>query len=214
MTVEYMNALGVLLQGVGTLVGAFAVIVASYIGANTYAKWRRQKVAERRFEHAERIAIAGYNIRRQLRYIRHAYLSDYELYAAEQRLVSAGLQLPPGGELRKRQIIIEVYTHRLEAAKSELFDLQACIPIARALFGSELEEALEKLGLQFNKIRAHLDIKAIFDPTNDDIGFAKEIQATLTSGFKIKGSNEMDDLIAEQFRIVERICLPILREGK
>lgn len=214
MSVDTMNALGVLLQGIGTLVGAVAVIVASYIGANTFAKWRRQKVAERRFEHAERIAIASYNVRRQLRYIRHGYLSDYELYAAEQRLLSAKVQLPLGGELRKRQIIVEVYTHRLEAAKNELSDLQACVPIARAVFGPELEEALEKLGLQFNKIRAHLDIKAIFDPTNDDTGFAKEIQATLTSGFKIAGFNEMDDLIAEQSRIVEGICLPILREGK
>lgn len=214
MTVEYMNALGVLLQGVGTLVGAFAVIVASYIGANSFTKWRKQKIAERRFEHAERILVASYNARRQLRYLRQAFLSNYELFAAEQRLVSAGAPLPIDEDLRKRHITVEVYNHRLQTAKDELLDLYACIPIARAIFGKKLEDALEILGTQFNRIRTYLDIKIMVDPATQEPEFGQELQAALTSGYKVDGRNELDDLIAKQFRIVEDICLPVIRHGK
>lgn len=214
MTIERMNALGVLLQGVGTLVGAIAVIVASYIGANTFAKWRRQKVAERRFEHAERILIASYNAKRQFRYVRQAFLSNHELFTAEQRLASAGLTLPTDDTSRKRHIAVEVYNYRLLAAKDELLDLYACIPIARAIFGNELEDALELLGTQFNRIRTYLDIQIMVEPSTHDPKSRQEIQAALTSGYKIDGRNEIDDLIAEQLRIVEDVCLPVLRQGK
>lgn len=214
MTVEYMNALGVLLQGVGTLVGAIAVIVASYIGANTYAKWRRQKVAERRFELAERILVASYNAKRQLRYVRQAFLSNHELHAAELRLVSAGIPLPTDDRSRKRHVAVEVYNHRIQAAKDELLDLYACIPIARAIFGKKLEDALEMLGTQFNRIRTYLDIEIMVDPATHEVEFGQELRAALTSGYKVNGRNEFDDIIAEQFRIVEDICLPILRHGK
>lgn len=214
MTVECMNALGVLLQGVGTLIGAFAVIAASLIGANSFAKWRRQKIAERQFEHAERILIASYNAKRQLRYVRQPLLSNHELYAAEQRLASEGLTLPADDTARKRHIAVEVYNHRLLAARDDLLDLYACIPIARAIFGNKLEEALETLGTQFNRIRTYLDIQVMVDPSTHEPEFRREIQAALTCGYKTDGRNEIDDLIAEQLRIAEDICLPVLRQGK
>lgn len=214
MTTEAMNAWGVLLQGIGTFLGAFAVIAAGYFGATSFEKWRKQKIEERKFEHAERIAIASYNARRELSYIRQPFVPEHELQTAEHRLGISKQGLPSDRSLRQRFITIEVYASRLENARDVLFDLQACIPIARAIFGPDLETALEQLGTQFNVIRSYLDIKEIFNPASDDMEFGKKMHAALTSGYKVGGNNEMDALIAEQFKTIENICLPVLRQAK
>ena len=51
-------ATGTMLSGIGTLVGALAVIGAAIIGSHTFENWKRQKLAERNFELAERILTA------------------------------------------------------------------------------------------------------------------------------------------------------------
>ena len=48
-------ATGTMLQGVGTLVGAVAVLVAAWFGKTTFEAWRRQQVAGRKLAQAERI---------------------------------------------------------------------------------------------------------------------------------------------------------------
>jgi hypothetical protein len=213
MTLEEISAWGLLLQGVGTLFGAIAVFSAGLYGANTYKRWRRQKIDERRFEFAERIAVAAYNARRQLSYIRQPFLSNFEIDAAEQRLKSANVDLPSQKESWRTYVTVEVYSHRMEQARDTLLDLHTCIPVARALFGQELEEALEELGKHFNSIRTYLDIKQGYNPNTDDLGFGLQMHAVLTTGHRIDGSNEMDDAITKQFAVVERICLPILRKA-
>lgn len=213
MELQEITAWGVALQGAGTVLGALAVFGAGVYGASTYKRWRRQKIAERKFEFAERIAVAAYNTKRQLSYIRQPMLSHYEIEAAEQRLKAANVPLPAQASSWRTFVTIEVYAHRMEQARESLLDLHACIPVARALFGQELEKALEGLGTQFNLIRTMLDIKLSYNPATDDSGFAQKMHATLTTGFEIEGSNEMDKVIATHFDVVERICLPILRQG-
>lgn len=212
MKLEEITAWGVALQGAGTVLGALAVFGAGIYGASTYKRWRKQKIAERKFEFAERIAVAAYNARRQLSYIRQPFLSNYEIEAAERRLQSTNVDLQRTDAWRTF-VTIEVYAQRMEQARDTLLELHACIPVARALFGHDLEHALEELGKHFNTIRTYLDIKQSYNPNADDLGFGLQMHAGLTTGHKIDGSNEMDDAIAKQFAVVERICLPILRQA-
>lgn len=57
---------GSLLSGVGTIIGALAVIITAIVGSRTFEGWRKQKLSERRIEQAERILTATYKARRAL----------------------------------------------------------------------------------------------------------------------------------------------------
>jgi hypothetical protein len=79
-------ATGAMLQGEGTLLGAGAVLIAAFVGANTFRSWRKQKVEERRMQQAEHILASAYKARRALKQVRHWLMSGYELGAAQETL--------------------------------------------------------------------------------------------------------------------------------
>lgn len=86
--VEYWNHIdwgetGAMLSGLGTVGGAVAIVLAAKMG---FAAWRRQKLAERTRDHAETVLKAAYSARRELRYLRSAWMTGGELAAAEERL--------------------------------------------------------------------------------------------------------------------------------
>lgn len=83
-------ATGTMLQGVGTVVGALAVIGAAIIGSRTFDNWKRQKLAERHIEQAERILTATYKVRRGLSYVRNPAMWGHETDAAEEQLKANG----------------------------------------------------------------------------------------------------------------------------
>jgi hypothetical protein len=77
-----------MLQGFGTLIGAGAVIYAAKKGADTYESWKKQKVAERRRDQAERILTAVYKARRALRYVRGVMMWGHELGSGPIKLLA------------------------------------------------------------------------------------------------------------------------------
>lgn len=79
-------ATGDMLSGIGTVVGALAVIVAAVIGSRTFDNWKRQKLAERHIEQAERILTATYKVRRGLSHVRSRMMWAHETAAAEEQL--------------------------------------------------------------------------------------------------------------------------------
>lgn len=128
---------GVFLQGVGTVLGAIAVIVAGFLGASGVNKWRAQKITDRKIDQAERIVVAAYNVRRDLYSLRSALISVRELAEAEKQLIDGeGLTLESSE--RKKLVIQQVYYNRLNAAYEDRKQLYECQAMARALFGEEL----------------------------------------------------------------------------
>ena len=85
MSIDW-SATGAMLQGWGTLIGAVAVFWAAKKGADTFDSWKRQKVAERKLEQAERILMATYKARRALSFVRGIMMDGRELDAAEEKL--------------------------------------------------------------------------------------------------------------------------------
>ena len=59
MAVDW-SALGAMLSGVGTIIGAGTVLDAALIGRNTFKDWRRQKQEERRMAAAEQLLVIAY----------------------------------------------------------------------------------------------------------------------------------------------------------
>lgn len=205
-------ATGTMLQGIGTLIGAVAVIAAAIIGSRTFNNWKRQKLAERHIEQAERILTATYKVRRGLSYVRSPMMWSHETDAAEEHLKANGEweKVWGGDDERKRLATAQAYYNRLNATRDDQRALEECQPMARAFFGEELEKAIEKLNHQFWSVKVYVDANHK-DKTGADAEFRKKIESTIWEGWPSKAENEVDQIIAAQVKIIEDICVPVLR---
>ena len=205
------TATGTMLQGIGTVVGAIAVIGAAIIGSRTFDNWKRQKLAERHIEQAERILTATYKVRRQLSYVRNSAMWGHETESAEEQLRASGEweKTSPESE-RKSLATAQAYYNRLNATRDDQRALEECQPMARAFFGEDLEKALEKLNHQFWSVQVYVGANHR-DKTGADPEFRRKVESTIWEGYPSTEENEVDQIIAAQVKLIEDICVPVLR---
>ena len=205
-------ATGTMLQGVGTLLGAGAVLVAAIIGSNTFKSWRQQKLSERRIEQAERILTATYKVRRGLSYVRNPMMLPHEFTAAEESLKESGQwdKIIGGDEERRRFTTTQAYYNRLNRTRDDRVALEECQPMARALFGEELEKAIEKLNHQAWTVQVYVDAKQA-DRKGANADFQDKVESAIYEGYPTPDENEVDQIIVTQVKTIEDICLPVLR---
>lgn len=204
-------ATGAMTQGLGTLGGAVAVYAAARLGLST---WRHQKLAERNRDQAEVILHAAYNARRALRYLRSPFMSGSEQAAAEEKL-SADEPTWRNGFVKEKQdrlITAQAYYMRGNQLLDERSKLEDCLPMARALFGEELENAIESLHHQFHIVRTYADAY-VDDHNGTDRDFTVKIRRALFASNKRTGGdeNEVSEAIENSIEVIERTCLPYLR---
>lgn len=201
-------ATGSMLQGLGTFAGVGAVIWGALKATKT---WKEQKVAERRSDTAERILTAVYKGRRALKYVRGVMMWGHELSAAEAKLKEEADWDHETEGRRKRLVTAQAYYTRLNRTKDERVALDECLPMARALFGEELEKAVEDLNHQFWVVQTYVDAY-IDDGEGTDADFTKKIRRAMYDFEPPEGeTSEVSDAVRENVEIVERICLPALR---
>ena len=196
-----------MLQGIGTNVGSLAVLAAALIGANTFKGWRKQQFAARRAQEAEEILRATYKSRDALAEIRSPFMSSYEHDRAEE-VLSKNDKWEHELETRKaRMRTTQAYYNRLNHHQSEMDALDAALPMARALFGEQLESAVRKLRHQFWIIQ--VDADSYMDDNGGDKDFTKKIRDGM---HRINDKeNEVTITINESVNIIENTCLPVLR---
>lgn len=207
------SATGTMLQGIGTVVGAVAVIAAAIIGSRTFDNWKRQKLAERHIEQAERILTATYKVRRGLSHVRNVAMWGHETDAAKEQLKANGEweKTFPESE-RKSLATAQAYYNRLNSTRDDQRAMEECQPMARALFSEELEKAIEKLNHQFWTVKVYVDANHR-DKTGADPEFRRKIESTIWEGYPSTEENEVDKIITAQVKIIEDICVPVLRMG-
>jgi hypothetical protein len=204
-------ATGTMIQGLGTLGGAVAVFAAAKLGLSA---WRHQKLAERNRDQAEVILQAAYNARRALGYLRSPLMSGSELAAAEKELNTDQPTWRDSivEEKQKRLITAQAYYMRANRLLDERTKLADCLPMARALFGEELEKAIETLHQQFRIVLIYADEYVDdFNGTNRD--FSMEIRRALfaSNGRTAGNHNEVSDAVEKSIKVIEKWCLPPLR---
>jgi hypothetical protein len=204
-------AFGGVLSGVGTVIGALAVIVAAVLGSRTFETWRRQTLSQRRIEQAERILTATYKARRALGYVRNPMMWAHELNAAETHLEKQDFWATVDKDRKQKMISAQGYYNRLNAVMDERRAVEECLPMARALFGEQVEKALEQLNHQFHLVNVAIDMK---DDGGDDREFQQMIRQDLTSGSLPGKPNKMNVLIEEQVKLIEDALVPVLRLEK
>lgn len=213
-TATEWSAFGGVLSGAGTVIGAVAVIVAAKLGSSTFKSWREQKLSERRIEQAERILTATYKVRRGLSYIRNIAMWGHELAAAEEKL-KADDQWPPGQDDQRRLTTQQAYYNRLNFTRDDRVALEECQPMARALFGEQLELAIETLNRQAHTVRVYVDSAArAREHTTPE--HREKIDGAIFEGWPKgeDGPNEMDQTIAAQVKLIEDTLVPVLRLEK
>ena len=204
-------ATGAMLQGWGAWAGVGAVIWAAHKGASTFDSWRRQKLAERKQEQAERILTATYKCRRALEYVRSWILFGNERHAAEEQINSEEGWSRKTEGLKQRHVTAQAFYNRLNRIKDERSELDQCLPMARALFGEELEKALETIGHQFWIVQVNVD-SYIDDEDGNDKEFTAKIHRVMYAATPRDGqANEVTQAMESAVATIERICLPVLR---
>lgn len=203
---------GTMLQGWGTILGSAAVFYAAKKGADTFGAWKKQKLAERKLEQAERILTATYKAREGLSYIRGIMMWGHELEAAENKLKEDLKQWEQQTAHRqKRLVTAQAYYNRLNRTKADQDELFHCLPMSRALFGEELEDAVTKLNRQFWLVQ--VDVDSYIDDNERDPEFTKKLRRGMYDVEPREGEqNDISNSIAEAVQKIEDICLPILRE--
>jgi hypothetical protein len=203
-------ATGAMLQGEGTLVGAAAVIVAAIIGGTSFKAWRRQEVVGRKLAQAERILEATYKARRALSYVRSPMMWGNELKAAEDALKEGDQWDRTFEPKQKRMVTTQAYFNRLNKTRDEQAALDACLPMARALFGEELEKAIESLHHQFWIVQ--VDAESYMNDEGEDRDFTRKIRRGMYAVSPPEGEvNEVTEKVETAVATIEATCLPVLR---
>ena len=134
-------------------------------------------------------------------------------------LVRGGMPAALEGAWRPQRMVVlkfkdrttaQAYYSRIHAAKDDRQALDECLPMARALFGEELEKALDKLNRQFWSVQVMVDAN-MKDRGNVDAKFREKIDSAIYEGYPTEEENAIDKSIKEQVRFIEEACVPILR---
>lgn len=208
MTIDW-QATGSMLQGLGTIGGVGAVLIAAKWGLASFDNWKRQKLAERQIEQAERILTATYRARRALDQVRSPMMWAAELDAAERHLETLDGWEWVKEERKQKLKTAQGYFNRLDAVKEERRELDGCLPMARALFDDNLERVLENLGRQFHTISSYMDVYP--DIGEGDREFAMQVRKAMYHSAARGEPDEITVAVREAVTEIERICLPILR---
>lgn len=204
-------ATGTMLQGIGTLGGVGAVVWAAIKGANTFDTWRRQKLVERKLDQAERILTAAYKGRRALGYVRGVMMWAHESHAAEEQMKEKDGWATQTEARQKRLVTAQAFYNRINRTKDERDALDQCLPMARALFSEELEQAIEKLNHQFWIVQVDVD-SYVEDEGGTDAEFTKKLRRGMYAIKPPEGEvNEVTEAMEAAVATIERICLPVLR---
>lgn len=139
----------------------------------------------------------------------------HETDAAEEQLKANGEWEKVFGEGDRSSLATaQAYYNRLNRTKDDRIALEECQPIARALFGEELEKAIETLNQQFWTVKVYVDANHR-DKKGADTEFRRKIDSTIWEGYPSTEENEIDQTVAAHVKIIEDICVPVLRlEGK
>jgi len=205
------DATGSMLSGLGTIAGAGAVAYTAHRAADTLSSWKRQRIAERRFDHAEKTLEASYMVREAIDRIRSPLIHGVETDRAKAELEADPQWNPLDHEARKgRLYTAQVYVMRIRSTESAWDKLEAAIPLAHALFDRQLEVALSQLLRARWLIRVNAD--AFVDADGTDREFTVKTRRALNSKLA-DGDDEISVLARKQLKIIEDTCLPILRQG-
>jgi len=203
------SATGDFWSGIGTMLGAVAVIYAARKGASTFQQWKQQKLGERHIEQAERIMTAVDDARDALKSVRSPMMWAHEEEAAKKKLIEgdeAGFNSNTAAR-QKRLVTAQAYFERLQRTRDKMLALNQCRPMGRAFFGDEIEKAIGTLAHQFLVVQTYAEASIDHEERDD---FGKKIWNALYYSDRNEDC-EVTRATNESVATLEAKLLPILR---
>jgi hypothetical protein len=152
-TTSCWEATGAMMSGWAAIGGVGAVLFAAHKAANTFTQYRRQRQEDRRIEAAERILTIAYSLRRRLKGVRRLISLRGEVEKAVERLKEADWYLRADEDQRNRAEIGQVVLERLQRQADAWEEIFVAMPMARALFGEPIEEAMQSIFKQSRTVQ-------------------------------------------------------------
>ncbi len=215
------TAVGSMLSGIGTVVGAGAVFYAAHKGSDTFRQWRRQKNAERRIELAEQILTLAYKVRRAFEGVRSPAIWGGERADLEAQLRESGLISDETPEGTKVTLVeAQAVVTRANYHKNLWDSLLDMMPVAKAIFGDEIEAMLNEFWTLRTKLlqasKRHATFAAKRYPSNEkdlERRFKREaeIQDVIWSGASEDGVDKVADAVNAAVHGLECKLLIIIR---
>lgn len=198
-------ASGTWMQAWAGFAGVAAVVYAAHKGTATFKSWLRQQQTERRIAAAEGVLNVTYRLKRAFRAIRSPGYLPYERVAAEQKLAESLPEYENISDVdhQGRLIWAQVILSRLHSYQDDWDALFACVPLAKAHFGEEVEAALTSFWEQ--QAAVNVAAHAYGRATASDNG---SLEGTLWDG---AGSNKVGEAISHAITTLEAKLLPVLR---
>lgn len=147
------SATGDMMAGAGAIIGAGAVIWAAKVGRSTFNDWKRQKNEGRRIDLAEQLLALAYKLKRAFQGIRSPGMLGWEISEMERMLTESGMidaQTPD--HIKSGLSTAQATLSRTEHHKPLFDELLDTMPVAKAIFGEEMEEALNTFWMQRAKV--------------------------------------------------------------
>lgn len=211
------SATGNMLAGIGTCVGAGAVIYAAHKGADTFKEWRKQKHHERCMAVAEEVLTLAYKLKRAFEAIRSPAIFGGEMAVLTQTLVSNGL-IQEGQEAPPSLTTAQAALSRVEYNRALFEALLDKIPVAKAVFGDAVADAMDIFWTQRAKVvsSAHAygrdrEPAAGSEAWERHRLWRERLENILWAGAEVDGEDEVSTAIDAAIQTLEAQLLPIIR---
>lgn len=207
-----------MLSFVGDHADALAVLGAALIARSSFNSWRKQRLAEKRMEQAERILNAAHGARLALKMIRMPSRTHPEIKEANSVLNELNYEIRQferdyGQENSDTETFAQVHLNRLNSQSSRVQALQDCLPLAHAIFGEGVKDAVSTICDQFKKIE-NTAPRIALHPHVSEGEWLREGDG-LNEAWKVlqaqDGADEIDKTVDDQIAIIEDACIPVLR---
>lgn len=183
-------ATGTMLQGIGAMIGAIAVIVAAWIGSGTLRSWRRQQIFQKHMELAERILTLVIRAKEEIRFVRSPLKTAAELTEAGRNLEANGTDKSAMPASTWNQLCsAQVTFDRLARYQTTWSELQEVKPLGFVYFGELVTDNIDRI---INKIHLiSVDAQGYADDDHTDLDYSRSLINTLSFG---RSKGQADEL--------------------
>jgi len=206
------SATGTMLQGIGTIIGAVAVIIAAVVGNNTFNSWRQQQLFQRRMDLADRILTLAVRAKEEIQFIRAPIKFSSELDEAGTTLEANGFEKSKFDQAKWRQLEnAQTTLIRVNRFQSTWTELQSIKHSAYVYFGKKVSDPIETILHQVHLIR--IDADAYAEDNGSDREFTKKLLNTLSRGRPKGQIDELGNKIDQAVLQIEWELQSLLRDA-
>lgn len=200
------------MQALAGFANAGVIGWAAYQGTNSFRQWLLQRQTERKIAAGERVLTVVYRARDAISHMRAIFHNGYEISAAEEKLSKSYSGFEHLERAKKlRLTTAQVILDRANASADIWKELFECMPLARAFFGTEMDQQLRQINQARHRILTSAEALVDLDGEKHE-DFADECEDDIWGG-KAKALGRPDrvqEMIDTAVGIAEQSILPVI----